>query len=140
VGVVATTAVVPMEPKRVFACMTDPAEVMKLSPEIEAFELSGAPGPGTKVRETRRVLGRRMRLEWTITDYEPNRRIVLSWSGRSVQVTGAVTFEPVADGTRISTHNELRSRGVFRLLEPLVRRAVAREERVIFERMGGRIG
>lgn len=129
-----------MEPERAFAQVTDPAQVMKLSPEVEAFELSGPLGVDTKVRETRRVLGRRMHLEWTVTEYEPNRRIVLDWRGRSMQVTGAVTFEPVEGGTRISTRNELQSRGLFRLVEPLVRRAVAREERVIFERLGARQG
>lgn len=57
-----------------------------------------------------------------------------------MHVTGAVMFDPVEEGTRVSTHNELHSRGVLRLLEPLLLRAVRREERTIFRRLGARAG
>ncbi len=134
-AVVANTAVFPDTPERIAAYVTDPEKVVELSPEIELFELAGPLAVGTKVREVRRVLGRRMQLEWTVTEYEPSRRIVFAWTGKSMHVTGAVTFEPVDGGTRVSTHNDIRTRGAFRLLEPLVTRAVRREERTIFERL-----
>jgi carbon monoxide dehydrogenase subunit G len=140
VGVVATTALLPGTPEQVAAYVTDPAKVPELSPDVEVFELSGPLAVGTKVREVRRVLGRRMELEWTITDYEPNRRIVFDWTGKWMQVTGAVAFEPVEGGTRVSTHNDIRSRGAFRLIEPIVERSVRREERMMFERLRARLG
>lgn len=139
-GVVATDAILPGTPEQVEAYVIDPAKVPELSPGVEAFELSGPLGVGTKVREVRRMLGRRMQLEWTVTDYEPNRRIVFEWSGKWMHVTGAVTFEPVEGGTRVSTHNDIRSRGVFRLVEPLVEAAIRREERTIFKRLLTRLG
>jgi uncharacterized protein YndB with AHSA1/START domain len=113
--------------------------VVELSPDIEAYELSGPLAAGTKVREVRRVLGRRMELEWTITEYEPGRRIVFDWAGKRMRVTGAVTFEAVEGGTRVSTHNDIHSTGVFRLLEGLIASGVRREERTMFERLRARL-
>lgn len=134
-GVVANTAVVPGTPEQVSAYVTDPVKVVELSPDVQVFELSGPLAVGTTVREVRRVLGRRMELTWTVRDYEPARRIVFDWNGRNVHVTGAVTFEPVESGTRISTHNELSARGAFRLLLPAIERAIRHEERTMFDRL-----
>ena len=139
-GIVETTAVMPASPEEVIGYVTDPAKVVELSPEVEAFEPSGPLAVGTKVREVRRMLGRRLELVWTVTEYEPNRRIVFDWRGKRMDVTGAVRFEPVEGGTRVSTHNDIRGRGVFRLLEPLIDAAVRREERTIFERLRGNFG
>jgi carbon monoxide dehydrogenase subunit G len=139
VAVVETTAVLPASPEQVEAYVTDPAKVVELSPDIESFELSGPLAVGTKVREVRRVLGRRMELEWTVTEYEPGRRIVFDWTGKRMRVTGAVNFEPVDGSTRVSTHNDLRSTGVFRLLESLIASGVRREERTMFERLRARL-
>lgn len=129
----------PAAPEQVEAYVTDPAKVVELSPDLESFELSGPLAVGTKVREVRRVLGRRMKLEWTVTEYEPNRRMVFDWTGRRMRVTGAVTFEPVNGGTRVSTHNEIRSSGALRLVEGLIARGVRREERTMFERLRARL-
>ena len=129
----------PASPEQVEAYVTDPAKVVELSPDIESFELSGPLAVGTKVREVRRVLGRRMELEWRVTEYEPNRRMVFDWTGRRMRVTGAVTFEPVNGGTRVSTHNEIRSSGALRLVEGLIARGVRREERTMFERLRARL-
>jgi carbon monoxide dehydrogenase subunit G len=140
VAVVETTAVIPASPEQVEAYVSDPAKVVELSPDIESYELSGPLAVGTKVREVRRVLGRRMQLEWTVTEYEPNRRIVFHWKGKRMSVTGAVDFEPVDGGTRVSTHNDIRSTGAFRLLEGLIAGGIRREERTMFERLRGRLG
>jgi carbon monoxide dehydrogenase subunit G len=139
VAVVETTAVLPAPPEQVEAYVTDPAKVVELSPDIESYELSGPLAVGTKVREVRRVLGRRMELEWRVTEYEPNRRIVFDWKGKRMSVTGAVHFEPVDGGTRVSTHNDIHATGAFRLLEGLIARGVRREERTMFERLRTRL-
>lgn len=138
-AVVETTAVLPASPEQVEAYVSDPAKVVELSPDIESFELSGPLAVGTKVREVRRVLGRRMKFEWTVTEYEPNCRMVFDWTGKRMRVTGAVNFEPVDGGTRVSTHNDIQSSGIFRLLEGLIARGVRREERTMFERLRGRL-
>jgi hypothetical protein len=67
------------------------------------------------------------------------RRIVFEWAGKRMRVTGAVTLEPVDGGTRVSTHNDIRSTGAFRLLEGLIARGVRREERTMFERLRTRL-
>lgn len=134
-AVVETTAVLPAPPEQVEAHLTDPTKVIELSPDIESFELSGPLAVGTKVREVRRVLGRRMELEWTVTEYEPNRRMVFDWTGKRMHVTGKVNFEPVDGGTRVSTHNDIRATGAFRLVEGLIASGVRREERTMFGRL-----
>lgn len=134
-GVVTNTVLVPGTPAQVSAYVTDPVKVVELSPDVEEFELSGPLAIGTRVREVRRVLGRRMELTWTVTEYEPDRRIAFNWSGSNVQVTGVATFEAAESGTRISTHNELTARGAYALLLPLIERAIRREERTMFERL-----
>jgi carbon monoxide dehydrogenase subunit G len=139
VGVVESTAVVPGPPEQVAAYVTDPAKVVELSPDVEAFELSGPLAVGTKVREVRRVLGRRMELEWTVTEYEPNRRMVFTWSGKRMRITGAVTFEPIDGRTRISTRNEIHSTGAVRLVEGLIAKAIRREEQTMFDRLRARL-
>jgi hypothetical protein len=62
----------------------------------------------------------------TLDAHEPHRRFVTS--ERSRMATGRFEFRlmPDPDGTRIEVDTQLRPRGPFRLLQPLMRRELAK--------------
>ena len=71
--------------------------------------------------------GRRMEALVAITRYEPDRLWAFSADlGSFGGFDGCYRFEAVPTGTRVTFTEDLRLRGLFRLLRPLVRRRVAR--------------
>jgi hypothetical protein len=68
-----------------------------------------------------RVPGQRVTSRVEITEFIPNQRI--SFRGdrpASARPVGSVTFQPHANGTRVTTLPRPEMRGIFKLLEPLM--------------------
>ena len=65
------------------------------------------------------MLGRR-RFSFEVTGYEPNRRLELRATSGPVRPTVTYRLEPAGRGTRLTARIDVRTRGVFRLLEPLM--------------------
>ena len=88
---------------------------------------SGSLGVGTTITTTSRYLGFRMKSDWEVVEFEPNKKYVAkSISGRE-QAKGTWTFEPVANGTRVDLVAEMGISGLFRIVEPILKNIGQRE-------------
>jgi carbon monoxide dehydrogenase subunit G len=68
-----------------------------------------------------------------MTAYERPRRYASSTHLSFMDTTGTVTFEPVAEGTRMQWSWQVAPRGVVRLMAPLMARIGRRQEQAIWE-------
>ncbi|MFM8944857.1 MAG: SRPBCC family protein [Actinomycetota bacterium] len=64
--------------------------------------------------------GRTLPMTYTVTAWEPKRRVVLEGRGSTVRATDTITFEATASGTRIGYTADLRLPGVLRVMEPFM--------------------
>jgi len=95
---------------------------------LESEQLTeGSIGVGTKVREVRNFLGRRVEMAWEITEYEPHRSSAIRAVSGPVPLSGGYALEPVDGGTKLTVVGELEAHGLFRLAEPVFARITARE-------------
>ena len=83
-------------------------------------------GPGSRYRLEVRMGGRAAPMEYTITTFEPDRRVVLTGRGSSVRAVDDIRFEPAGSGTRIAYTADIRLGGLMRLATPLLGRAFDR--------------
>jgi uncharacterized protein YndB with AHSA1/START domain len=117
-------------PSEVFAFLADPANIPKWNYAISSTR-QVTPGPfgvGTRLQQTR-SLPRPAVEELEVTEYVPERRMVLR--GDVGPLTGTLVYlvEQVPEGTRLTNAADLSGRGSLQLLAPLatgrVREAVA---------------
>jgi uncharacterized protein YndB with AHSA1/START domain len=125
------TVVVERPIEQVFAYVTDPARIPEWQSSALEAHLDGE-GPmraGSTVLEKRKFLGRRLESTMEVLEYEPPHRFRIKASSGPVPFDVTNTFSTAEGGTRISAVVEGEPGGFFRLAEPLVARAVARELR-----------
>jgi uncharacterized protein YndB with AHSA1/START domain len=106
----------------VFAVLSDFSNGSKwASGAVEpAKKTSAGPiGVGTTWHAVGKVVGRRFDTDVTCTEFEANRKITLTLT-KPFPTTMTVTFESVADATRINQTIESEPGGFFKLAEPLV--------------------
>jgi uncharacterized protein YndB with AHSA1/START domain len=121
--------VIERPPGDVFAYLTDPARIH----EWQASALEGSqesPGPmavGTRVREVRKFLGKRMDSVVEVTEYLPPEKFSLRVVSGPIRFDVRQAFTPTDGGTKIDVVIEGEPGGFFALAEPLVVRAVGRE-------------
>jgi hypothetical protein len=95
-----------------------------------AVQITAGPvGRGTRFREETIMLGRPVVTLIEHTAYERPRRLVSAIQMATMDIQGALTFDPVPGGTRMRWSWDLAPRGVFRLLTPLIARFGPRFER-----------
>jgi uncharacterized protein YndB with AHSA1/START domain len=87
---------------------------------LETVRTSDGPiGPGTTYREVIKFMGR-MEARAQIVEYEPRRRVALRLTSGPLRPTLTYSFEPADGGTRLTYRVDLRTSGLFRLMEPLM--------------------
>jgi carbon monoxide dehydrogenase subunit G len=119
-------------PREVFAFMTDPANLASWQPSKVAVEplTDGPPRKGYRVKERTKVGLRQWDQIVEFTEFEPGRVLSTHIVEGSVPVDGRWTFERDGDdGTRVHFVAEGDLTGLMRLLEPLVKRGIARSFR-----------
>lgn len=126
---VVETFYVDRSPNVVFEYVTNPANLGDWQTANRSVEQlsDGAPGLGSRFRERTKPPG--MREFEQITEFvefdRPTRLHVHVVEGPHL-IDGTWSFEPSANGTRVSFVAEGDLRGPMRLLEPLVKRIMAR--------------
>ena len=73
-------------------------------------------------------MGRTAGIAIQYTAYQRPRRLGSSIHMGAADIEGTLTFDPVADGTRMRWSWELRMRGWYRLLAPVIARSGRRQE------------
>lgn len=108
--------------ERVFQMFTDIEHDGKHVSGIKKIEIltTGRFSLGTRWLETREVLGRLDDAEMEVTAFELNRTYTITHHKAGVRIDAAFTFEPVADGTKVSIEFGLGHQGLPPgLLSPL---------------------
>ena len=114
----------------VFDFVADEQNEPRYNPRIRRAEkLSPGPiGRGTRFRAEAVTLGRTVGMTIEYTAYERPRRLASSIHMAAADILGTLGFDPVSDGTRMSWSWEMRLRGLYRLLTPIVVGAGRRQE------------
>ncbi|HEX6667756.1 MAG TPA: SRPBCC family protein [Solirubrobacterales bacterium] len=119
-------------PEDVFAYMTDPANLKAWQPSKVSVEplTEGPPRQGYRVKERTKVGLRQWDQVVEFTEFEPGRVFSTHIVEGSVPVDGRWTFEPDGpSGTRVHFVAEGEITGPTKLIEPLLRRGVAKSFR-----------
>ncbi len=81
---------------------------------------TGSLGVGTTIMTVSRYFGFRIKTDWRVIEYEPNKTYVAkSISGRG-RAKGSGSFESVLNGTHVNLMAEMELSGLFRIFEPLL--------------------
>lgn len=122
----------------VFAFLTDASQVPSWQSNlIESEQLTEGPmRVGSRFREVRRVGRRPIASEAEVIDFEPNTRFTLRViTGPQVTVSYALAAEE--GGTRLRYQFVMRTGGMMRVLEPLIRRSLRKQSASDFGRLKG---
>ena len=117
--------------EEVFAYLTDPETLPEWQTTVLAvrLETDGPMGPGSRIEETRKFLGRRLDVTMEVLEYDAPQRFALRSRSGPVPLEVTNSLREEGEGTRIDTVIEGEPGGFFRLAETLVARAVERELR-----------
>jgi hypothetical protein len=86
-------------------------------------------GEGARARATLRLGPFRRPLEWTVTAFEPGRRIAFTTTpGGPIDWTAEYSLEGDATGTTVRQVGSVQPHGMLRLLEPLIRMELPKGE------------
>jgi uncharacterized protein YndB with AHSA1/START domain len=123
---VSTTIKRPVE--EVFAIISDASQDARwISSVNETTKTSDGPiGVGTTWHSVGKFLGRRIEMDITYTEFEPNRDLTFDMTG-PFAATMTFTFEPAAGGTRVVQVVDGEPGGFFKLVGPLFASAAKRQ-------------
>jgi hypothetical protein len=118
----------------VFDVVADERNEPKYNPRmVRADKLT--PGPianGTRWSATVKSRGRPLDMEIEVTDYTRPNRLGSTTRMSTGEIRGALTFEPHAAGTRMRWSWQLETKGVLKLMGPLITWMGRRQEAEIW--------
>ncbi|MFQ5795356.1 MAG: SRPBCC family protein [Candidatus Bipolaricaulia bacterium] len=95
---------------------------------LESEQTSEGPmDVGTTLRQVHKFLGRRIEMDFEVTEYEPNRKASFKNTSGPVQVEASDIFEPVEGGTKLTVVIQGETGGFFKLADPIVARMLKRQ-------------
>jgi uncharacterized protein YndB with AHSA1/START domain len=102
-------------PETVFAFVADLANLPRWqSGIVSAEQTSPDPvGVGSTAHVIRELLGQRLAVDLSVTDYQPGRRLALASAASGIGVTAALELEPATAGTLIRFAMEIRAQNMF---------------------------
>ncbi len=77
-------------------------------------------GVGTEYLNVSKVAGKDTEIRYTVTEYEPQRRLQLRGEMTAMHLLDTITFDGDASGTTLTYHAEFEPVGVAKLIEPLL--------------------
>jgi uncharacterized protein YndB with AHSA1/START domain len=102
-------------PEAVFAFVADLANLPRWQSGIVSAEQT-TPDPvgvGSSAHVVRELLGQRLAVDLSVTDYQPGRRLALDSAASGIGVTGVLDLEPATGGTLIRFTMEIRAENIF---------------------------
>ena len=91
---------------------------------------SGELGLGSRIRVVVSSAGRRLPLEYRITEFEPPRRVLLEAETATLRSVDEITVEPTPNGATVTYDAKLDLRGPLRIFNPVLA--------LVFKRIGDR--
>ena len=120
----------------VFAFVADPDNLPQWqSGLLEVERLSGDGGVGSRHREVRSLLGRRIEQVLEVTALTQDQRLDFAVVEGPVHLSVAHTFERAGDSTRITVVGQGDAGTLFSLAGPLIARAVKKQSQSDFARL-----
>ena len=113
---------VPRAPETAFRYTADFSNIEQWDPGIQSSE-SLTPGPvglGSRFRLMVKFGPSQSPMEYTVTHFDPPRRIVLEGAGDSVHAIDEIRFTETPRGTRIEYTADITLKGIAGLAEPLL--------------------
>ena len=112
---------VPRSREESFAYVADFTTVADWDPGIhESRKVSGDGGSGTVYEVQAEFRGKTMPFTYTVTELEPNSRIVLDGVGEKATSQDTISFAAAAGGTRITYSADFRLKGVLKVAAPFL--------------------
>lgn len=121
----------------VFDYVADPTNEPHYNPSmVRSEKISDGPiGPGSKFRSAVASAGRPVEMLTEFTDYVRPCRIASATTMKQADIDYVLRFEPVAAGTRMHWSGNVRPKGAFRLLGPVIVWLGNRQEQRIWQDM-----
>jgi uncharacterized protein YndB with AHSA1/START domain len=116
-------------PEAVFALLTNVGRLPEWQASSIRAEADGPVREGSRIRETRRFLGREFRTEMEVTAYDPPHRFDVRSINAPIPLTIRHTLEPSGGGTRIAVVGEANPRSVMRFAAGGIAKTAEREFR-----------
>lgn len=118
----------------VFDFVADERNEPRYNPRMaRADKVSDGPiGPGTRFRAETASMGRTSEMIIEVTAYDRPRRLASSTHMSAMDIHGTLTFDVVGDGTRMRWAWDVKPRGVFKLMTPLIGPMGKRQEERIW--------
>ncbi len=92
-------------PEEVFACVSDVEYAMKYVPSLVDVKNVTGHGKGQTHQGVYKMMGVKLEMDVTVTEYVPNERFVMEFDGGS-SGSASFTLKPVNDGCQLDVTNE----------------------------------
>ena len=116
-----------------FAYLTDPRNAKDWSSELVDVTYNGDLTEGSTGVDTRRMGRKEVVMPWIVTAYERPERIVFEY-GRPFPATAEFSFRAHEGGTLVTCDTELRPRGLWRMLAPVMAAEAKKIDAVQFQK------
>ena len=117
-------------PQAAFDYLSDFGNTRHWDPSVaRTRKLDGGPvGYGSAFLVVTRFRGREVELQYRVTEYQPDERVVMTAETPWLRSVDEITFEPAGagSGTRVTYNAALTLKGPYRLADPLLQRAFNR--------------
>lgn len=125
-----------------FAYTADFSNIGLWDPGVAASQKIGdsALGVGTQFDLQVRFGSRETPMTYTITEFEPNDRVVLEGKGNQLVAIDTISFRAIPGGTEINYTADLAFRGFMRLLAPFLTRTMDKIGRKALDGLTARLG
>ncbi len=125
-------------PGEVFDFVADERNEPKYNPRMLRADkvTAGTIGRGTRFLATATSLGRPVDMLIEVTTYDRPTRFGTTTNTSTAEISGALTFEPHPAGTRMRWSWNVRPKGAFKLLTPVIGLIGKQQEKAIWTRLG----
>ena len=114
-----TSVVIARPPQEVFAYLTDLRNAKEWSTELVDVMYDGELAEGTTGSDTRKMGRKEIVMPWRVTSFDSPNRLVIAYE-RPFPMTAEFSFQAREGGTRVTCATQLRPRGFWRLLAPVL--------------------
>jgi hypothetical protein len=120
----------------VFAYLTDLHNAKEWATELVDVTYDGELAEGTTGVDTRKMGGKEILMPWEVTTFDPPNQLVFEY-GPPFPATAQFVFQPTGRGTLLTCATELRPRGFWRLVAPVMVWEARKSDRVQFQNVKG---
>ena len=119
----------------VFDYVADQSNEPQYNPRmVRAEKITPGPvGEGTRFRSAVASMGRTAEMLVEFTSYDRPTRLASATTMQQADISYTLTFETVASGTRMRWSGQVRPKGAFKLLGPLIARMGRHQEQRIWD-------